>query len=106
LMRSRKPLPSELRVLDGNPGKRPISSSGSRGPIGVAPLDLNEAALLKWAELCEKSAWGLVLTEGDRDVLAEYCRLHARKQKAEQKIEEHGELVASPNGFPVQSPWV
>lgn len=70
------------------------------------PKDIKGDALVKWKEMLAPEVWGRVVTEADRDVLAEYCRLAVRKEKAEAMVAEHGELVASPNGFPVQSPWM
>lgn len=70
------------------------------------PSDLCRVAKAKWSELLRSDMWGGAALAADADVLAEYCRLHARKVKAEKQVAEHGELVASPNGFPVQSPWM
>lgn len=70
------------------------------------PSDLCRVAKAKWSELLRDDMWGKAVLAADADVLAEYCRLHARKVKAEKMVAEHGELVASPNGFPVQSPWM
>jgi len=70
------------------------------------PADLCEVALSKWAEVSKGAFWGRPIEGHELDLAAEYCRLFARKAKAEEKISEHGELVASPNGFPVQSPWL
>lgn len=104
-MRGRKPRPTALRVIDGNPGKRRINrDEPNAGPLGDPPPDLSPAAVAKWAEMAE--LWGLVVTAADRDQLAEYCRLHVRKIEAEAKVVEHGALVASPNGMPIQSPWM
>lgn len=71
-----------------------------------SPSDFCDVAKAKWREVSAPNYWGRELVVADWDLVAEYCRLFARKAKADGKILEHGELVASPNGFPVQSPWL
>ena len=67
---------------------------------------LNGVALEKWSEITGPDGWAFGATGVKVEMAAEYCRLHARKELAEAKVAEFGELVASPNGFPVQSPWL
>lgn len=70
------------------------------------PGDLSDAALAKWRQVATGDFWGRALDGADYDDVAEYCRLHARKAHADSQVAQHGELVSSPNGFPVQSPWL
>jgi len=93
--------------VTGNAGKRPLPKNEPKtGPVGIAPENLCQVARAKWDELVAFDVWGPMATKSDREMLAEYCRMHVRKMKAESQVAEHGELVASPNGFPVQSPWL
>jgi P27 family predicted phage terminase small subunit len=106
-VRGRKPKPTMLKLIEGNPGHRPIAADEvSPGKLGDPPSDLCAAALEKWREMVSPAIWGLMATGADRDQLAEYCRLSVRKAEAEGQVAEHGAVVASPNGFPVQSPWL
>lgn len=66
--------------------------------------DLGEVGSAKLAEVSR--TWGRGLEGAARDSLIEYCRLYERKAKADAQIREHGELVAGPNGFPVENPWM
>ena len=77
-----------------------------RKRVVEAPSDLDDVGAKKWAALVCDSKWAALVGSINQDLLTEYCRLHARKAKADAKVAEHGELVASPNGFPVQSPWL
>ena len=105
--RGPKPKPTQLRLLQGNPGKRPINTAEPQpGALGAPPADLCDIGLAKWAELIRLECWGLVATQADADLLEQYCRIHAQLKKAEGKVAEFGELVKSPNGFPCQSPWL
>ncbi|MFI0844419.1 P27 family phage terminase small subunit [Mesorhizobium sp. IMUNJ 23232] len=66
--------------------------------------DLGEIGKAKLAEV--KKSWGRDCEGSETDALIDYCRLFERKAKADDKLREHGELVAGPNGFPVESPWL
>ena len=61
---------------------------------------------MKWRDLVADDCWGPRLTHADRDALEGYCILYARMLLAEENVRAHGEVVASPNGFPCQSPWL
>ena len=54
------------------------------------------------AELAELG----LLTRLDRGVLAAYCQAHALWVEAVSSIGRYGTMVKSPNGFPMQSPYV
>lgn len=104
-MRGRKPKPTALRVIEGNPGKRAVNTSEpDAGPLGDAPADLEGAAQAKWHEMAR--LWRLVVTAADRDQLAEYCRLEARRIEAEEKVREEGPVAFTAGGQPVQSAWL
>jgi P27 family predicted phage terminase small subunit len=47
-----------------------------------------------------------LLTGIDRGMLAAYCQAHALWVEAVSSIERYGTMVKSPNGFPMQSPYV
>jgi P27 family predicted phage terminase small subunit len=96
-----------LREIQGNPGKRPINKREPQpGELGEPSPDLCEVARAKWAELARLEVWGLVATAADAELLAEYCRLHARKAHAEAQLEAEGSIVISPKGYQMQSPWL
>lgn len=108
-MRGRKPKPTALRLIEGVPGKsRPVNlSEPDAGPIGQAPGDLDGAALAKWHEMVQPDRWGLVLTGADREQMAEYCRLEARRVVAEAEVQKPGGMVSeTAGGQPVRSAWM
>ena len=47
-----------------------------------------------------------LLTRIDRGMLAAYCQAHALWVEAVSSIGRYGTMVKSPNGFPMQSPYV
>ena len=102
-----RPKPTALKVLEGNPGQRRLNATEpNAGPIGKPPDELTGVALAKWREMILPGAWGLVLTGADRDQLAEYCRLHSRKEEAEAMVAQEGLVMETPNKCAVQSPWL
>ena len=107
MIRGRKPKPTLLREIQGNPGKRPLNRNEPQpGELMAPPADLCEVARSKWFDQIRLECWGLMVTAADADMLEQYCRLHAELKKAEAKVAEYGELVKSPNGFPCLSPWL
>jgi phage terminase small subunit len=73
------PKPSALRLLAGNPGKRPINTREPvTGEIDLqAPPELSEAAVAHWNRNAPMLAKSGVLKQSDRDLLAAYAEAYA-----------------------------
>jgi P27 family predicted phage terminase small subunit len=108
LMRGRKPLPSNVVRLRGNPGKRRLNDAEPRpaSRIPACPACLGEEARKEWKRLARELAELGLLTGLDRGMLAAYCQAHALWVEAVSSIERYGTMVKSPNGYPMQSPYV
>jgi P27 family predicted phage terminase small subunit len=107
-MRGRKPLPSNVVRLRGNPGKRRLNDAEPR-PGAVTPscpAYLGGEARREWKRLSKELAALGLLTRIDRGMLAAYCQAYALWVEAVCSIERYGAMVKSPNGFPMQSPYV
>jgi P27 family predicted phage terminase small subunit len=108
-MQGRKPKPTELKRLAGNPGKRPLNDSEPRfgGEWSMrAPRHLSDDAKAEWKRVAPLLASAGVLTAVDRAALAGYCQAWARWIEAEKMIEEQGYVLATPSGYQQQSPYV
>lgn len=106
--RGRKPKPTAVKLLEGNPGKRPINKREPT-PQKVAPecpTWLNEEAKLEWDRLADKMMNLGTLTEMDMAAFAGYCQSYARWKEAEEFIEKHGTIVKTPSGYWQQVPQV
>lgn len=105
----RRPLPTALKVLRGNPGKRAINHAEPKpeAKIPTCPPHLSDEAKKEWRWISkELHALGL-LTTIDRSALAAYCQVWARWIKAELQVAEVGEIVKAPHtGFPIQNPYL
>lgn len=109
-MRGRKPEPTALRVLRGNPGKRPLPA-GEPKPLALDSLEppdwLDLEARQEWVRLAPVLQRLGVLTETDVGALAAYCEAWATWKGATQKIRQFGMVVKSKEGeLPVVSPYV
>ena len=107
-MRGRKPLPSNVVRLRGNPGKRRLNhAEPAPAPIVPAcPSCLGDEARKEWKRLARELGDLGLLTRIDRGMLAAYCQAHALWVEAVRSIERYGTMVKSPNGYPMQSPYV
>lgn len=107
-MRGRKPKPTRLKVLNGNPGQRPLNKAEPMPKRGrpVCPSWLDKAAKAKWRKLVpELDRLGL-LTLVDGDALAAYCQAWAEFQWATQTLRKEGRVFATATGYLAPHPAV
>ena len=107
-MRGRRPKPTRLKVLTGNPGKRPLNNDEPRPEPAVpeCPPELGPAAQAEWNRLVGDLASLKLLTNLDRAALAAYCGAYALWAESTEAIQKFGVMVKAPTGFPIQSPYV
>jgi P27 family predicted phage terminase small subunit len=106
----RKPLPTAVKELNGNPGKRPLNRSeprpGRPRRVPPPPDHLKGLARRKWQKMAAQLHKIGVLTEIDQDALARYCVTYQRWREAEAKIAREGEVVLTVNGNQIQNPYL
>src|ERR1043166_9654629 len=107
-MRGRRPKPTRLKVLTGNPGKRPLNMDEPRPEVVMpdCPSELGPVAKREWDRLVGELATLRLLTNLDRAALAAYCGAYALWAEAMEAIQKYGTMVKSPSGYPIQSPYV
>ena len=107
-MAGRKPIPTNLHILRGLPGKRPVNGSEPKFDPSVpkCPLHLSDEGKREWRRITKQLSSANLLTVVDRAALAAYCQAWGRWVEAEESIKKHGVLVKSPQGFPMQSPYL
>jgi len=98
----RKKKPTMLKLVTGNPGRRPININEPEPLTAevVAPDWLDQEAKNKWAEILKLCRW---ITAADSDVLALYCDSYAHYVKA-QKISIKTPVVKTPEGKMIKNP--
>jgi P27 family predicted phage terminase small subunit len=107
-MRGRRPKPTRLKVLTGNPGKRALNADEPRPEPTVpeCPTELGPVARKEWDRLATELASLKILTVLDRAALAAYCNAYGLWAEAIEAIQKYGTMVKSPSGYPIQSPYV
>ena len=107
-MRGRKPTPTRLKVLTGNPGKRTLNEHelDPEPAIPDCPPELGAVAKQEWGRLAGELGKLRILTNLDRAALAAYCGAYALWIEAIEQIEKYGSMVKSPSGYPQQSPYL
>jgi P27 family predicted phage terminase small subunit len=107
-MRGRRPKPTRLKVLTGNPGKRPLNATEPRPQaiIPDCPPELGDTARREWNRLVGELVSLRMVSNLDRAALAAYCGAYALWAEATEAIQKYGTMIKSPSGYPVQSPYV
>ena len=112
-MKGRKPKPTKLRLMQGNPGKRPINKDEPQPPCGSMepPKYLSKQAKKVWGEVAPELFKLGLLTILDRQALARYCVQHSRWMAAEKWLDENTSVheVKDDTGlikFIVQAPQI
>ena len=107
-VRGRKPKPTAIKVLQGNPGHRPLNKKDPmpKGRLPHCPDWLEDDAKKEWKRLGKVLAEMGMLTNLDMMAFAGYCQAYARWKGAEEFITQHGDMVRTPNGYLQQVPQV
>lgn len=94
----RRPLPTAVKKLRGNPGKRKPNKNEPAAPVGdpEMPKGLSAAAAKEWKAIVPELRQLGVLSKIDRAALAAYCHAYARWFQAEEEIRKLGIVVKEP----------
>ena len=100
--------PTALKVLQGNPGKRPLPENEPRLQVEVprTPPHLSPVAKKHFPKIAKQLAAMKVMTKQDTDALVIYCEAYARWYKANQELLTCDWVTKTDNGYPVQTPWL
>lgn len=112
----RKPTPTALKLVKGNPGKRAVNKKEAKVDLArpMPPEFLNDDAKVEWGRVVDKLYSAGLMTELDRSVLAAYCQAYGRWAQAERALARMAErdtvnsalMVKTTNGNAVQNPLV
>jgi len=103
----RRPLPTRLKIIKGTAQPcrmrkdepKPLSDNLEK------PFDLSPLADKQWDKIMEDLTAAKIVSNVDIHALAMYCEAYATWMEAQEMIRQHGVVVKSKNGFPVQSPF-
>lgn len=110
------PKPTALKLIEGNPGRRPLNKNEPKPPIArpAAPAFLTGHAAGEWARIVDRLADVGLMTDIDVATLAAYCQAYGRWVQAEEALAvfaardpvNHGLIIKTSNGNAIQSPLV
>jgi len=106
-MRGRKPQPTALKLLRGNPGKRPTNPAEPKhGALDAeVPADLTEPeAAAEWRRVASMLIERGQVTTVDRAVLTGYCVKYAQWIALEREAAKHPFIIKAPSGYPIPNP--
>jgi P27 family predicted phage terminase small subunit len=107
-MRGRKPIPTALKLITGNPGKRAINAHEPepRSDLTQAPDWLTDRQRATWTDVIGLAPPGL-LKDIDASVFTVWVVAYDLYQEASDKVSRTGMLIKAPNtGVPMQSPYL
>lgn len=108
-MAGRRPRPSALRLIEGNPGKRNLAKQLAREPVAevgaTMPAGLSAAARAHWKIVAAQLTDARILTRLDAVALSQYCEVFAQWRDATDKVAEFGASVETGQGGLKLSPY-
>ena len=112
----RKPKPTHLKLVTGNPGKRALPKAEAKvaPALPSPPPHLSDEAKVEWSRVAQELFKIGLLSGVDRAALAAYCQAYARWVQAERTIAEMakrdqltgGLMIKTTNGNAIQNPLV
>jgi P27 family predicted phage terminase small subunit len=107
-MRGRKPVPTHLKIIRGNPGKRPLPENEPQPEFGAEmPAWLSDVAKEHWPAIATQLEEIGLLTKLDAPALAIYCEAFVQWKSANDIVIKHGPIVKHPKtGYPMRSPYL
>ena len=107
-MRGRKPVPTHLKLLRGNPGKRAVNANEPvpSGDLAEPLAWMSESQKQGWTYAIENAPRGM-LKKLDRSVLATWVVAEDLHRQAAAMVEKFGIITKAPqSGVPQQSPYL
>lgn len=112
-----RPIPSALKLIRGNPGKRPPLVANEARPPSARPdppKHLSDLARVEWDRVIGRLYECGLMTDVDRPMLAAYCNAYAQWEQlsidlqvmADADPKTHGVSIMTTNGNWVQNPLV
>jgi P27 family predicted phage terminase small subunit len=107
-MRGRKPQPTKLKLLRGNPGKRPLPENEPQleASMPEPPEFLEGAGLKEWNRIAPLLHGAGLLTALDSAALGVGCQSYGVYLEATRNLRKSGTVIKSIQGQPMMSPYL
>lgn len=99
-MKGRKPKPTALKRLAGNPGKRPLNDNEPEFTLITdiePPTWLSDKAIIMWETVMPELLRNKVLTVADIHNVEVFCMAYNRWRQAEDDIKVNGVTITNEN---------
>jgi P27 family predicted phage terminase small subunit len=96
--------PAGLKKIAGSQHRLPPETKPVR--MLECPPELGPMARQEWDRIVSELTSKGVLSSFDRGPLAVYCNAYAQYFEAMEEVQKYGAMIKSPNGYPVQSPYL
>jgi len=102
------PTPTQLKILKGNPGRRPLNRQEAQVASGIptAPTELEGEAKAEWERIVPLLAEAGLLTRVDRGGLVMACQAWGRWITLQAEINRQGMLIKNRKGMPALNPLI
>lgn len=102
--RGRKPKSRTIKLLEGNPGKRPIGEEPRFSSRIKRPAWLSATARTEWTNLVAELRTLNLVQSVDRGSLAVYCEAIADYKRACQLLAKEGAVIETAHGTKIKNP--
>lgn len=102
------PKPTKLKILEGNPGKRPLNQCEPQPTPGVpsCPTWLDPEAKAEWKRVVPELERLGLLALIDRGAVAAYCQAWSEFHTATQTLQKEGRTLTTDKGYTYPHPAV
>src|SRR5450759_360509 len=105
-MQERETKPAGLKAITSSQHEATPAKETRPVRILECPPELGPIARQEWDRMVGELTSRQVLSSFDRGPLAAYCIAYALWIDAMEMVQKHGAMIKSPNGFPIQSPYL
>lgn len=105
----RKATPTHLKILTGNPGKRPINTTEFVPETNInevkPPRNLTKNAKKIWQSILDQSPPGMIKAL-DMAEMTRFCVAYDLYMQAYETVQVEGMVMKNDKGITIQNPWV
>lgn len=109
----RRPQPTRLRILRGNPGRRPLNPHEPQPPpvddaFDTPPpeIEADQLAAAEWRRVVPLMRVCGLASQAERAALIALCQQWSRYLEAQGKVRELGMIVKKTRGVPMVNPYL
>ena len=106
--RGRKPKPTRLKILTGNPGKSKLDKLEPLPDVDIPPCpeDLSAAAKEEWNRITPRLKDLGLITHMDLSIITAYCQTWGDYMEAVYRVRTLGTILTSETGKKYKNPWI